>query len=252
MDDELTNMEAWALRTEILGVGFDNLTLEEAVAQGSAIIEQEGFHYVVTPNPELVDRAAGEEPFRAALNGADLVLPDGIGVVYASKILGRPLKGRCPGIDFAAGLMQTLAVTGKSLYLLGAKPGVAAAAARNLEEQYPGLNVCGVHDGYFKESGPVVEDIHRSGSDVVFVCLGAPKQEYWMVEHGPETGARLLVGLGGSLDVFAGVVERAPERWQKLGLEWLYRLKKEPARVGRMARLPLFLVSAAAARFRGK
>lgn len=237
-------MEACALRTEILGVGFDDLTIEEAADRASALLEEEGFHYVVTPNPELVDRARREETFREALNGADLVLPDGIGVVYAARLLGRSLKGRCPGIDFAGKLMERMARKGQRLYLLGAKPGVAEAAAARLEVRYPGLTICGIHDGYFQEDGPVVEDIRKAGADVVFVCLGFPKQEYWMVKNGPATGARLLAGLGGSLDVFAGVVERAPESWQRLGLEWLYRLTREPKRIGRMARLPLFLAAA--------
>lgn len=237
-------MEACALRTEIMGVGFDDLTLDEAAQRAAGMIDEGGFHYVVTPNPELVDRARREEPFRQALNGADLVLPDGIGVVYAARLLGRRLKGRCPGIDFAGKLMEHMARTGLRLYLLGAKPGVAEAAAARLEIRYPGLTICGTHDGYFQEDAPVVEEIRRAGADVVFVCLGAPKQEYWMVKNGPATGARLMAGLGGSLDVFAGVVERAPESWQRLGLEWLYRLTREPKRIGRMARLPLFLVSA--------
>ena len=237
-------MEACALRTEIMGVGFDDLTLDEAAQRAAGMIDEGGFHYVVTPNPELVDRARREEPFRQALNGADLVLPDGIGVVYAARLLGRRLKGRCPGIDFAGKLMEHMARAGQRLYLLGAKPGVAEAAAARLEIRYPGLTICGTHDGYFQEDAPVVEEIRRAGADVVFVCLGAPKQEYWMVKNGPATGARLMAGLGGSLDVFAGVVERAPESWQRLGLEWLYRLTREPKRIGRMARLPLFLVSA--------
>ena len=245
-------MEACALRTEIMGVGFDDLTLDEAAKAAAGMIEAGGFHYVVTPNPELVDRARREEPFRQALNGADLVLPDGIGVVYAAKILGRPLKGRCPGIDFAGKLMEHMSRTGLRLYLLGAKPGVAEAAAARLEAKYPGLVICGTHDGYFKEDGPVAEAIRAAEADVVFVCLGAPKQEYWMVKNGPATGAKLMAGLGGSLDVFAGVVERAPEAWQKLGLEWLYRLMKEPKRFGRMAKLPLVLVYALAGRIGGK
>ena len=227
-----------------MGVGFDDLTLDEAAGAAAGMIEEGGFHYVVTPNPELVDRARREEPFRQALNGADLVLPDGIGVACAAKLLGRPLKGRCPGIDFAGKLMERMAKTGLRLYLLGAKPGVAETAAARLEAKYPGLIICGTHDGYFKEDAPVVEAVRAAEADVVFVCLGAPKQEYWMVKNGPATGARLMAGLGGSLDVFAGVVERAPESWQRLGLEWLYRLTKEPKRIGRMARLPLFLLSA--------
>ena len=112
--------------------------------------------------------------------------------------------------------------------------------------------VCGTHDGYFKEDGPVVDAIRQARADLVFVCLGAPKQEKWIAAHGADAGARLYIGLGGALDVFAGKVERAPERFQKLGLEWLYRLMKEPSRIGRMAKLPLFLVSAVGARVRGK
>ena len=174
--------------------------------------------------------------------GADLVLADGVGVVYSAKILGRPLKGKVPGIDFAQRLLAWMARHGKRLFLLGAKPGVAELAAANLKDAHPGLIVCGTHDGYFREDGPVVEEIRAAAADVVFVCLGAPKQELWMVEHGPATGAHLMVGLGGSLDVFAGVVERAPKFWTDHGLEWFYRLCKEPRRIGRMMKLPLFLI----------
>ena len=188
----------------------------------------------------------------SAPSSTGLVLPDGVGVTYAAKLLGCPLKGKVPGIDFAARLMAWMAGEGKRLFLLGAKPGVAEQAALNLLAAYPGLIVCGTHDGYFQDSAPVVDEIRASCADVVFVCLGAPKQEFWMAQYGPLTGAKLMVGLGGSLDVFAGVVERAPEGWQRLGLEWLYRLIKEPRRIGRMAKLPLVLVDAAGARIRGK
>lgn len=239
------------MRTDILGVGFDDLTLDEAAEAGAALVEGGGFHYAVTPNPEFLLAAQHDEPFRQALLGADLVLADGVGVTYAAKILGRPLKGRVPGIEFAQRLAAWMAAHGKRLFLLGAKPGVAELAAANLKAAYPGLIVCGTHDGYFQEDGPVVKAIQESAADVVFVCLGAPKQELWMVRNGPAAGARLMVGLGGSLDVFAGVVERAPEGFQKLGLEWLYRLMKEPRRIGRMARLPLVLFQAAGARLTG-
>ena len=186
--------------------------------------------------------------FGRVLSDADLVIPDGVGVVYAAKILGRPLKGRVPGIEFAAALMARMAGKGKRLFLLGAKPGVAELAAANLAVEYPGLVVCGTHDGYFQEDAPVAETIRRARADVVFVCLGAPKQEMWIARNGADTGARLLVGLGGSLDVFAGQVKRAPKAFQKLGLEWFYRLCRQPSRIGRMAKLPLFLVSAAGER----
>ena len=119
---------------------------------------------------------------------------------------------------------------------------VAELAAERLQKQYPGLKIAGTHDGYFKEDAPVAAAIRESGADCVFVCLGAPKQELWMAKNGPATGAHLLCGLGGSLDVFAGTVERAPKFWSDHGLEWFYRLCKEPKRIGRMMKLPLFLV----------
>lgn len=238
------------MRIDVLGVSFDNVNMEQAVERAAEMMEEGTFHYAVTPNAEFVQRAEDDASFRAALNGADLILPDGIGVVYAAKILGRPLQGRVPGCDFAAALCDWMAKNDKKLFLLGAKPGVAEQAARNLEQAYPGLSVCGTHDGYFKEDAPVVEAVRTAGADVVFVCLGAPKQENWMIEHGPKTGASFLIGLGGSLDVFAGTVKRAPEIWQKLGLEWLYRLLKQPSRIGRMAKLPLFLVSAVKAKMK--
>ena len=177
-----------------------------------------------------------------AVNGADLVLADGIGVIKGAKMLGTPLRERTPGIEFAGSLMGKMTQRRMSLYLLGAKPGVAELAAERLAAAYPGLRIAGTHDGYFREDGPVVEAIRKSGADVVFVCLGAPKQEFWMRKNGTATGARLLCGLGGSLDVFAGVVTRAPKFWSDHGLEWFYRLCKEPRRIVRMMKLPLFLV----------
>lgn len=240
------------MKTDILGVGIDNLTLSESVDAGAALMDGEGFHYVVTPNPEFILAAKKNEEFRTVLNNADLALADGIGVVYAARILGRPLKGKVPGIDFAQGLLARMAQSGKSLFLLGAKPGVAEQAAENLRRRYPGLQICGTHDGYFQEDAPVAEAVRTSGADVLFVCLGAPKQELWMSRNGPSSGVKLAVGLGGSLDVFAGTVERAPESWQKAGMEWLYRLIREPSRFGRMARLPLILTDALAARLGGK
>ena len=230
------------MRINVLGVGFDNVLMIEAVARGVDMLSQPGAHYVVTPNPEIVEICRKNPEAMRAVNGADLVLADGIGIIKGARILGTPLKARNPGIEFAAYLMKEMAEKGLSLYLLGAKPGVAEAAGKRLAEKYPGLKIAGTHDGYFQEDGPVIEDIRRSGADCVFVCLGAPKQELWMAKHGEAAGARILCGLGGSLDVFAGVVERAPKFWSDHGLEWFYRLCKDPRRAGRMMKLPLFLV----------
>ncbi len=240
------------MRIDVLGVGFDNVTMDEAVDRAMALMEQDGPHLVVTPNAEIVQQAGKDPEFLRVLSDAHLVIPDGVGVLYAAKLLGRPLKSRVPGVDFASALMARMAKAGKRLFLLGAKPGVAEQAAANLAAAHPGLVICGTHDGYFQDDAPVAEAIRDAGADAVFVCLGAPKQEKWAAAYGAATGARLLVGLGGSLDVFAGHVERAPELWQKAGLEWLYRAIKQPSRLKRVARLPLFLVSAAGARLRGK
>ena len=240
------------MKTEILGTVFDNLTREEAAKRGAKMLEEDRFHYVVTPNPEFILAAEKDDDFRAVLNGADLVLPDGIGVVYSAKILGTPLKERVPGIEFAADMLACLNEMGGRLFLLGAKPGVAEKAGENILARYPTIVLCGTRDGYFKDEEAVLLEVAAAKPDLLFVCLGAPKQEKWMARWGRHTGARMAIGLGGCLDVFAGNVERAPESWQKLGLEWAYRLKKEPKRIGRMARLPLVLVKSAGQRVKGK
>lgn len=238
------------MKTEILGVRFDDLTQQEAAQRGRQLLEEDKFHYVVTPNPEFLLAAEKDPEFRRVLNAADLVLPDGIGVVYSAKILGTPLKERVPGIEFAEAMLSALNDMGGRLYLLGAKPGVAEEAGRRICARYPALVLCGTHDGYFKDEQAILPEIAAAKPDLLFVCLGAPKQEKWMARWGQHTGAKLAIGLGGCLDVFAGNVQRAPERWQKLGLEWAYRLKKEPKRIGRMAKLPLVLVKAAGQRIR--
>lgn len=230
------------LRINVLGVGFDNVTMDEAVARGLDLLEKGGGQYVVTPNPEIVEVCRESPEALAAVNGAALVLPDGIGIIKGAAMLGTPLKEKTPGIEFAERLMTEMSKQDKSLYLLGAKPGIAERAAVRLMTQYPGLKIAGTHDGYFQEDAPVVQSIADSHADVVFVCLGAPKQELWMAKNAAATGAKLLCGLGGSLDVFAGEVSRAPAFWSNHGLEWFYRLCKEPRRIGRMIKLPLFLL----------
>ena len=240
------------MKTDILGVGFDPLSPEEMVHTAASLIEGGGFHYAVTPNPEFLLAAQKNEAFRTVLNQADLSMPDGIGVVYSAKILGTPLKERVPGIEFAEAMLSALNEMGGRLYLLGAKPGVAEEAGRRICARYSDLVLCGTHDGYFKDEQAILPQIAAAKPDLLFVCLGAPKQEKWITRFGLLTGAKLAIGLGGALDVFAGNVERAPEQWQKLGMEWAYRLVKEPKRIGRMAKLPLVLVKAAGRRASGR
>ena len=240
------------MRVEILGVGFDNMTMDQAVAEGVRLMGTEGAHYVVTPNPEIVEVCREDEEAMEAVKNADIVIADGIGVIYGAKILGTPLKEKIPGIEFAKRLVKEMASNGKKLFLLGAKPGVAEEAARRLCLEFPALKIAGTRDGYFKDDESVVAQIRESGADVVFVCLGAPKQEKWMRKYGEATGAHLLLGLGGSLDVFSGTVKRAPVIYQKLGLEWFHRLMKNPSRAGRMMKLPLFLVHVVGERGKAK
>lgn len=237
------------MRTDILGVGFDDISKLDAAdtAMGYA---PGGGSYIVTPNPEIVMAARRDETLRDAVNGASLVLPDGIGVVYGARILGTPLSGRVPGIDFAYALFERLRPTGGSVYLLGAKPGVARLAGERLCADYPGLRVAGARDGYFEDSDAVVADINACAPDVVLVCLGSPKQELWMAKYAMQLTARVCVGLGGALDVFSGTVTRAPATFRRLGLEWLYRLITQPSRIGRMMKLPLFIFAAIGERLR--
>lgn len=236
----------------ILGVNFNNVNLSNAVDIAMDKIRNDEKGYVVTPNSEIAYLCQDDDKLMHAVNNASLILPDGIGVIHAAKILGTPLSGKVAGVDFAAELMRAMASEGKSLYLIGAKPGVAEKAAQNLKKKYPGLIVTGYRDGYFKSAEEAVSSINAVGkTDVVFVCLGAPKQEFFMQQELQNINATLLCGLGGSLDVFAGIVQRAPDIFIKLGLEWFYRLIKEPQRAGRMMKLPLFILSAIKIRFLG-
>lgn len=227
---------------DILGVRIDKLTMDKAVERVTAFLEEDRPHMIFTPNSEIVMAAHRDAAFREILNAADMLTADGIGVVHASKIVGDPLSERVAGFDLATALLPRLAQAGRSIYFFGCKPGVAEQAQANLQERFPGLRVVGTQNGYFdaQREKEIIADIQAKQPDVLLVCLGAPKQEKWIYEHRGELGARVLMGLGGALDVWAGVVERAPEKYQRMGLEWLYRLAKQPSRIGRMMQLPVF------------
>ena len=233
-------------RIDVLGVSFDDLTMEEAVEIALGFMQERHACYACTPNPEIVMAAKGDAALRAALSGAELVLADGVGITKAATMLGTPLKSRVPGIDFASNVISRLAERGGSVYLLGAKPLVAEAAAEKLTQTYPGIVIAGTNDGYFTDDAPVIEKINAASPDFLMVCLGSPKQELWMSANAGRLSCGLMAGLGGSLDVLAGNVQRAPETWRRLGLEWLYRVIKEPKRLGRVMKLPAFVLEAAA------
>ena len=232
-------------RIDVLGVEFDDLTMDEAVERALGLIEERRAAYACTPNPEIVMAARENASLAAALKDAALVLADGVGITKAAQMLHTPLKGRVPGIDFAQALMARLAERGGSVYLFGAKPGVAEAAAEKLRGDCPGIVIAWTSDGYFTDDKPIADKINASSPDFVIVSLGSPKQELWMAEHAGRISCGLMAGLGGSLDVLAGNVQRAPETWRRLGLEWLYRVIKEPKRITRVAKLPLFVLEAA-------
>lgn len=228
-------------RLNVLGVGVSRCDMRGATDFLMAALSGEGLTSVYTPNSEILLHAYKNSDYRDILNRGSLVTADGIGVVYASKILGEPLSERVGGFDLSNKLLEAAAPHNKTLYLFGGKPGIAEKAAVKIEEMYPGIKVIGTADGYFdkEKEKAIIEDINQKRPDILFVCLGFPKQEMWIDAHS-DISAKVAMGIGGSLDVFAGEVARAPESYQKLGLEWLYRLIKQPSRFVRMLALPKF------------
>ncbi|MDR0571002.1 MAG: WecB/TagA/CpsF family glycosyltransferase [Clostridiales Family XIII bacterium] len=236
-------------RITILGTPVDCVTLAEAAARFAGIMEAEGgvCAQIATPNSEMLWAASKNEALRRAISEAALVIPDGIGLVHASKIIGRPLSERVAGIDFLGEAARCLAERGASAYFLGGAPGVAARAAEKMVAAYPGLTAAGSRHGYFdpSEEESIVAEINESGAALLCVALGSPKQELFIARHRTSLKAKVAVGVGGSLDVWAGDVKRAPAFFRDNGLEWFYRLVKEPRRIGRMMALPLFMVRVA-------
>ena len=222
------------MTARILGVDVDGLTLPEAADKAMALAGSGKSAYVCTPNPEMIWLSRSDPALRDALAGADMAVADGVGVLCAAKLLGAPLPQRVTGYE----LMEALLAKGPGrVYFLGGKPGVAQRAAQAASRRWPGLTVAGCRDGYFSDAAPVLADIAAAEPDVILVCLGCPRQERFMAEAKTILPRGLMMGLGGSLDVLAGDVPRAPERWRGAGLEWLYRLIKQPSRIRRMPRL---------------
>ena len=228
--------------THVLGVPFDAVTMEEAVAKAKKLLTEDGQHIICTPNPEIVMEAQNDKVLMDILHEADLVVPDGIGVVWASKYSEIRLTERVAGFDLTQNLMAELAATGHTFYFFGGAPGVANTAARKMMKKYPGLKVVGVHNGYFdeKEEKRIIQDIKAKSPSILLVGLGAPKQEKWIYDNLRLIDAKVAIGVGGSFDVMAGNVKRAPKIFRKLGLEWFHRLITQPTRWKRMMRLPKF------------
>lgn len=232
-------------KINILGVNVDMAGIEDSVTQIMQFLGEDGMHAVYTPNSEIIMAAYKDSEFCSLLNRASLLTADGIGVVYASRILKKPLSERAAGYDIACRIIEEITKSGHKLFLFGGKPGVADEAKERLEEKNPGIQIVGTRNGYFdKEETPsIINEINESGADIVFVCLGAPAQEKWIDANKNKLNTKVAMGLGGSLDIFAGRVERSPEIWCKLGLEWLHRLIREPWRFMRMMALPKFALT---------
>lgn len=230
------------MRIDILGALIDAVDMREAERRVADLVRNGRPARVITMNPEFLYRAQRERELLAVANGADLVTADGVGIVWAARMTGSPVPERVTGIDLMLRLVERAAAEGWSIFLLGAAPGVAEEAARRLCQRFPGLKVAGTHHGYFSpaEEDAVVEEIRRSGARLVFVALGAPKQELWIWKHIGELGPVVAMGVGGSFDVIAGRVKRAPAWAQKMHLEWLVRLLRQPSRWRRMTVLPRF------------
>ncbi|WP_083378115.1 WecB/TagA/CpsF family glycosyltransferase [Acidaminococcus timonensis] len=229
---------------DILGVPVTPFSMDEATAWLMERVAQHVTTQVVTANAEIIMMAQEMPAYRALLEHTDLILADGAGTVWAGRKLGYQVPERVAGFDLFLRLLACGAGRGTRFFLFGAAPGVAEAAKEKAEALYPGVKIVGTRNGYFeqKDEPEIIRQINESGADVLFAALGAPKQEFWLQEHRDQLKPALRMGLGGSFDVLAGKMERAPKWMQEASLEWLFRLYKQPSRLGRMMALPRFVV----------
>ena len=228
----------------ILGVRVDNVTTGETLTLMEQMVAEGGGHQIVTVNPEFVMRARRDPAFHATLHEAHLALPDGSGLLWASRLLGKPLRERVAGSDMLPLLARLSAERGYRLFFLGAAPGVADRAARVLQRENPGLRIVGVYSGSpdpAEEDGLVARVVAAS-PDFLFVAYGAPKQDLWIRRNLDRLGVPVCMGVGGTFDFVAGVTPRAPLWMRERGLEWLHRLVRQPRRWRRMLALPVFAV----------
>lgn len=239
-------------KVKIFGVEIFNIDNQECENILRDFLKTEGLKKIYTPNTEIVMAAKRDEELRHLINSGDLILADGIGLIYASKMRKKPLKERVTGFDTSIKLLELADEMGLNLYFLGGKEGVAEDAANSVNEKYKNLHVAGYHNGYFNsridgETSPeekkIIEEINSKDIDIIFVGFGFPRQEKWIDEFKDDLKAKVIIGNGGVLDILSGRANRAPEIFIKLGLEWLYRLIKNPSRIKRQIDLPKFLLA---------
>jgi len=229
-------------RVDILGVLVDKVNQKEALNKIKSFINSKDSHIIVTPNAEMIIRAHQDEELKRIINSADLVIPDGTGVVLASKLLGNPLAERVAGIDLVKELLETGSKKGYNFYFLGGAPKVAKEAKAKIKNKYSNLNIR-THHGYLDREleKKVVEELQDNRVDILLVGMGVPLQEKWLNKQLSKVDVPVGIGVGGTFDILAGKKKRAPKMMQNFHLEWLYRLLQEPKRVGRMSALPQFI-----------
>ncbi|GAC40991.1 WecB/TagA/CpsF family glycosyltransferase [Paenibacillus popilliae] len=226
----------------IYGIRFSKLNMKDTVAcLENAIISGHSIQ-LITANPIMVMTALENDKFMNVMQQADLIIPDGTGIVWAANYAGDPVAERVTGFDLLHELMRAGEVRRWKVFLLGAAPDVVQAAAERLRQQYPLVQIVGVRDGFFSEAEDeaVVQTIREAAPDILFVARGLDTQEPWIAKHRHRLQVPLMMGVGGSFDVISGSSKRAPLWVQRLRLEWLYRLLREPKRFGRMMALPKF------------
>jgi N-acetylglucosaminyldiphosphoundecaprenol N-acetyl-beta-D-mannosaminyltransferase len=231
-------------RINILGVAVDNVLEDEALERVAAFVAAAGPHHVVTVNPEFVMEARRNSAFRRVLKAADMATPDGFGLLLVARLRGTPLRGRVTGIGLTERIARAASVHGWSLFLLGAAPGVAEQAAAQLQRANPGLRIAGCYAGSPRvaEEVEIRARIAAAQPDVLLVAYGHPAQDLWIARNQPLMRVPLAIGVGGTFDELAGVVQRTPAWLQRLGLKWLHRLIQQPQRWRRvLTAVPLFL-----------
>ena len=239
-----------AERVNILGVDVDAVTMAEAVDVVRRAMDTRAGVMVATANAEMLMRATHDEELRRILNASALVVPDGAGTVWAARHLGHAMPERVAGYDLAQELLRCAPAEGHSVYFFGSAPGVAEKAQAKAEQLYPGIEIVGVRNGFFSpaDNAAIIAEIRAARPDLLLVALGVPKQEKWIAAHLAELDVPVAIGVGGTLDVMAGVMKRAPHWMQKAKLEWLFRGLMQPKRAGRLLALPKFVLKVHATR----